>query len=273
MNSVYSDDSRHSPRRVLRAWKSAFALALSAAGTVALYFLLFEADGLSTGAVVSLIAFQIASLRVINYALTGPAKTENAVKVMRPYKSGIRTTFTETASNLIRHCREEGEPLAMLLVQLSDLPELRATFGDQHSRRMVRKLFLELHAFAPPEAVVMRTEAAVFCVLMPGLDREAALAAFEEAFGHTLALEFDAGEDEIVLVPDVVMRTMPASAARAARVYQEMLSSIEQTRAIEARRERRLRREHESYYAKTRPLVESVAGQLAMCGTMRTEFQ
>lgn len=262
-NFVYLDHPARQSRRGV--WKSAFVLALSAAGTAALYLLAFEPEGLTAGALITLIGFELATLAVIDRVQTGSVEGKSAARGVRPAPAKTQATFTETATKLMSDCYAQKQPLAMLVVQLSDLPELRGIFGDQHSRRMVRKLFLALQAFAPPQAVVVRTDAAVFSVLMPGLDRRAACAAFERTFGHTLTLEFDAGEDEIVLVPDVLIRSMPANGPCAAGIYEEMLSSIKHARALEARREQRLRRQHESYYTKGR-LVESLEASW-LCAT------
>jgi GGDEF domain-containing protein len=167
----------------------------------------------------------------------------------------IKAAFTQAADSTIADARSRGRAISVAVFRLSDLPELEAVFGTAAAQKIVATLSHALSTVTTGKGMVMRTDVATFAILLPGFQLESALAALKEALGNTLALEVNAGDDEVLLVPDFDARSIGASALAFSELYDNMLRSIEHTRAVEARRMRRLRLEHESYY--TNPSVQA----------------
>lgn len=133
----------------------------------------------------------------------------------------IKAAFTQTADSTIADTRSQGGAISVAVFRLSDLPELKAVFGTAAAQQVVATLAQALSTVAPGQGMVMRTDFATFAILL--------------------------------LVPDVDVRSIGASAPAFSELYEDMLLSIEHARAVEARRMRRLRREHESYYTDPSP--------------------
>lgn len=169
--------------------------------------------------------------------------------VRRSWVQG-KERLTDMGDRMISQCQRQQQSLSIIVMQLSDLAEMKDLFGSQVASHLVRNLVKTLHAVAPAKGVVLRTDATVFTLLLPGFDRGATLEAVTQAFGPTVAVEIDAQELEIVLVPEYQIRTVDAEPTAMAAVYEDMLRQIDSSRAREVRRRRHLRQEHESYSTK-----------------------
>jgi predicted signal transduction protein with EAL and GGDEF domain len=164
--------------------------------------------------------------------------------------------FAHLSENLRARARDQREPLSVAVFRLEDLSELRSIFGEVAARQLLAKFCRILRKLDAPRGVIVRTRAAVFTVLLPGLHREAALAAVRQAFGDTLSVELDAGDAEIVVVPDFLVSTVPTEATSVLAWHDGMLRRLERSRAWEEQRQRYLRRKHESHSTRPAPLGE-----------------
>lgn len=161
---------------------------------------------------------------------------------------------------MIAKSHQGRTPLSVVMFRLSDLPELRSIFGDAIAGQLLASLSRSLASIAAAGGVFMRTDADMFTALLPSLDKDAALAATRQAFGCGLAIELDASDDEVVIVPDVLIRMVPAAHQTIAALYEEMLRNLESSRAWEERRKRHLRKEHELYCTRPAPLKQACLG-------------
>lgn len=241
-----------SPTTLQLGRKVVFLLAFTAGVMSASHVFLAGDAWLEVSALVCLTVAAVAFISS-NSRARSPAAQESVEGERRSWAE-IKAAFTQAADSTIAETRSQGRAVSVAVFRLSDLPELEAVFGAAAAQQIVATLSQALRTVARGKAMVMRTDVATFAILLPGFERESALAALKEALGNALALEFNGDDDEILLVPDFDVRSIGASAPAFPELYDNMLRSIEDTRAVEARRMRRLRREHESYY--TNPSIE-----------------
>ena len=136
------------------------------------------------------------------------------------------------------------------MFDLNDLPELESVFGAAIAREVTTQVVFKLQAMAGSRGVVIRTDATVFSVLMPGYGRDRARQANERTMGSPCCIELDADDHEIVLVPDFKVQTMRPDWSTLSEVYADLLREIAAAQHLERRRQRYLQRERESH---TRP--------------------
>lgn len=154
-------------------------------------------------------------------------------------------------ARLVTRARRDDEPLSIAVFDISDLPELETVFGAQVAREVMTQVVFRLQGLASSKGLVMRTDATVFTVLMPGFGRDRAHQTIETGMGSPCCIELDAGEHEIVLVPDFKVHTMRPDSGPLAGVYADLRHDISQAQKLERRRQRYLQRERESH---TRPM-------------------
>lgn len=143
-----------------------------------------------------------------------------------------------------------AKPSTLVMFEQLDLPELHAVFGARAGRRLAASFERKLTALAGEKGTALRTGPTCWAVLLPSHDADGALAAVREALGTGMAVEAEAADDELLLVPRVAMRTFHDDATPMRTVYQELRERIVRVHAQELRREEYLRRERESH---TRP--------------------
>ncbi|MCC2674541.1 MAG: regulator protein domain-like protein [Ramlibacter sp.] len=152
-----------------------------------------------------------------------------------------------------------GRPSTLAVFDVCELPELRQIFGDRAAHHTVAAILRALQRIDPVVGRVSRTTATSFAVLLPGYDEEAAAIAVRAALGEAPAIESDWQGEELVVVPDFLIRTSGGSPHGVDRLHRQMLGEI----ADRQRRLRRhldyLRRERESHLPTTRPVLLSSA--------------
>lgn len=155
-------------------------------------------------------------------------------------------------------CRGRGskQPLSIVVFELSDLPELQCVFGSRATRDFIAQTALRLQGLAARKGIAARTSPTTFTVLLPGVDRDEALAVIRAALGQPCCIELMAAGEEIVLVPELRVRTLSGDSVCVSEAYESMCRDIGQARLFEERRTKYLRRERESHSRpmKSRPL-------------------
>lgn len=164
---------------------------------------------------------------------------------------GDTQAMLAAGARLVARARRDDEPLSMAVFDVSDLPELETVFGAQVASEVMTQVVSRLQGLASSKGLVMRTDATVFTVLMPGCGRDRAHQAIESSMGSPCCIELDADEHEIVLVPDFKVHTMRPDSGPLAGVYADLRRDISQAQKLERRRQRYLQRERESH---TRPM-------------------
>lgn len=242
--------SRYSPKN------HALLFAAAAAGFGWAYFAFAESSDAITISLVCLVLILTAATRVV---VGKGGKSINAPLSVAPERKldvVAKNAFVALGERMIHQSRRHQQPLSVLVLELHDLPELKELFGTKTASQLVSRLINSLHTLAPARSVVVRSEAEVFTVFLPGLREEAAREVVKRTFGHTISVEIDAQEQEIVLLPDfridIIRRDVPSFQGW----YEETLRKFQVARVLERRRQHHLRLEHESHCTKPSSLTD-----------------
>jgi len=172
-----------------------------------------------------------------------------------------RAAFTQFGDRLIERFASAGQNTAVIVFEQADLPEVELLFGSEVARAATRQLQRKLAALAGPQGVAVRTDPTVWTVLLPGHDRQRAIAAVRRALGGSFSIELDTGADEMVLVPDFVV-DIAAARHSLAQMHAALLEKIRNAHQHELRRQHYLRRERESHSSTmAMPLVSEGNGK------------
>ena len=146
-------------------------------------------------------------------------------------------------------CRARGNnrPLSVAVFELSDLPELQCVFGWRATQDVIAQTAVRLQGLIARKGLAVRTSATTFTVLLPGVDRDGALAVIHAALGQPCCIEWVAGGEEIVLVPDFMVKTVSGDSVCVSEVHESLCRDIAQARLMEERRTKYLERERESH--------------------------
>lgn len=158
-----------------------------------------------------------------------------------------RQGLASAGGGLLQTARREGKPLSLVLLDFSDLPEVRSIYGREISRKLHMRVVRRMKAIAGAQGLAARTGKAQFTILLPGVGRERAQAMVQRLLGKPSRIEFDAGDSEIVLVPDILCETAAADIETVDDLYGEVGHTLAQMRAHELRRQHYLQRERERH--------------------------
>ena len=160
------------------------------------------------------------------------------------------------ADELLAPARRDGRPLTVIVIEFSDLREVRQLYGHAVSRKVVTNVVRKLQAVAGRRGLAGRTGAEQFTLVLP-TGRDRALQSLERVLGKTARIEFDGGDDEIVLVPDVAVDSTDAATECVQPLWDEMCRDLTQRHAHELRRQHCLQRERERH---SRPMALPMHG-------------
>ncbi|MDB5873972.1 MAG: regulator protein domain-like protein [Ramlibacter sp.] len=155
------------------------------------------------------------------------------------------------ADEMLARARAEGRPLSVVVIEFSDLREVHEIYGHKVSRKVIAKVVGKLRAVAGMRGLAGRTGTEQFTLVLP-MRRDKALQAIQRVLGKPARIEFDAGDSEIVLVPDLVLDSTDAATESMQVVWQEMCQEMATTRKVELRRQHYLQRERERH---SRPMA------------------
>jgi GGDEF domain-containing protein len=139
-------------------------------------------------------------------------------------------------------CRGAGKPLSVAVFDCSDLLEVREIYGNEIARKLARRIARKLSAVAGARGVAARTGPAEFTLVLPTANQEKARAMIRRALGHPMRFELDAGDSEIVLVPDVLVESAGADTESIRELQVDVRREMAQARVLEQRRQRYLQR-------------------------------
>jgi len=163
----------------------------------------------------------------------------------------------DAGERLLAQARQAEEPLSIAVFSFIDLLEVRAIYGGEVRTQVVRKLVQDLRRVANHRGIAARTGLTEFTVVFPNRDVEDVEEAIEKVLGHPACIELDADGDEIVLVPDVIIR-MAGSSDSFAGLHGASSAALLARQQAEMLRRTQLRRERERHSRPT-PLEPSVA--------------
>src|SRR4051812_44517521 len=147
--------------------------------------------------------------------------------------------------DLLASCRAEGRELTLAVFDCNDLLEARKVYGNRTSRRLVDSIVGKLALLAGHQGLAARTGPTQFAVAMP-MSREKAVHAIERALGNPARFELDGSRTEIVLVPYVMVETIPA-AGSVQRMFAAVCRGLARVQEKEQLRQRHLEREHQRH--------------------------
>lgn len=135
---------------------------------------------------------------------------------------------------------------SLAVFDFSDLPELQRMFGAAAARHLVARIVGVLAALDPLRGRVLRPTPTTFVVVLPTDDAGQAHELVRSALGGSFAIESDWRGEEIVVVPDFLVRPLGGPDRSIDLLCQQMRSEIVATQQYEKRRDRHLRMEGES---------------------------
>lgn len=148
-------------------------------------------------------------------------------------------------------CRSQPDA-ALAVFDCSDLLEVRRIYGSRVARTLLLRLSDRLVAIAGERGLAARTGPAEFAVLLPGAGRERALQALQQVLGAPSHIEYEAGDSEIMLVPDFLLGRIGEEEDDLPGLHKLLSRKLAWAREQEARRRRYLRRERERH---SRPMA------------------
>jgi GGDEF domain-containing protein len=147
---------------------------------------------------------------------------------------------------MLAKAREAEEPLSIAVFSFPDLVEVRSIYGNQTCSELIRKLVRDLRRLPNTGGIAARSGPTEFTVVFPNRDIDDVQEAVEHVLGHPACFEFESGDDEIVLVQDLIIRTAGNSDSFAGLHGASSAALAEQQQQERLRREQ-LQRERERH--------------------------
>jgi GGDEF domain-containing protein len=161
-----------------------------------------------------------------------------------------RSGLLAHGKELLANCRAERRELTLAVFDCSDLLEARTIYGNRTSRRLVDSIVHKLTLLAGGQGLAARTGPTQFAVAMP-MPREKAVQAIERVLGNPTRFELEGCKNEIVLVPHLMVETIPA-AGTVERMFAALCRGLARIQEEERMRQRYLQRERERH---SRPMA------------------
>lgn len=140
----------------------------------------------------------------------------------------------------------EDAPASAVVLEFSELREVRDIYGGTIGRKVVAKVVRRVRAVAGRSGLAGRTGPSQFTVIFPGLSARKALDRVQRALGRPARVEFDAGDSEIVLVPEFLVDAMePGGSVQG--LYRDLARELSRMEKIERRRLNYLTTERERH--------------------------
>lgn len=158
-----------------------------------------------------------------------------------------RHGLAAAGAHLLRQARQEGKPTSLVVLDFNDLLEVRSIYGRETSRKLHLHVVRRIKAIAGAHGLAARTGKTQFTVLLPGASAERAEAALHRALGRPSRIEFDAGDCEVVLVPDVMWEVAAPAVETVDELYGDVARMLADGQRREMRRQHWLTRERERH--------------------------
>jgi diguanylate cyclase (GGDEF)-like protein len=143
--------------------------------------------------------------------------------------------------------RAVAQPFGIIVLDFSELREVRDIYGPQVSRKLIAKVVRRVEALAGRRGLVGRTDVSQFTVLLPGACEKKALRAVQRVLGKPARIEFDVGDSEIVLVPEMIVDSIVGGEQRVESLHASMCRELVQRQNTERLRQSYLTRERERH--------------------------
>jgi GGDEF domain-containing protein len=147
---------------------------------------------------------------------------------------------------LLANCRRDEGRLSVAVFDCADLLEVREIYGSRIARKVMERTVHKLGRLCARHGLAARTGPAEFTVLLPA-GRDKALASIARVLGSPMRIELDAGDSEIVMVPNFVVEAVGTDVSCIAEIHQELRGDLARIAHSEQRRHRYLQRERERH--------------------------
>jgi GGDEF domain-containing protein len=164
-----------------------------------------------------------------------------------------RDAMFKTGDEMLYRSSVNHQPLSVVVFDLSDLPELECLFGVQAAEAIIAETAARLQGLATRKGLAVRTGATAFTVLLPGVGHDEALDLIDAALGQPCCIESKAAGDEIMLVPEFMVRTVFGRALSLRETFESMCRDIAQNRRNAERHMKYIEQERESHSRPRKP--------------------
>ncbi|HSV44866.1 MAG TPA: GGDEF domain-containing protein [Ramlibacter sp.] len=236
--------------QAIAAMAQSYRVPMLTALLVPLLYALHTYGGVSLELVLALgIAAGLLGLRVVRVNTEAARQAWRGMTGQLDPSTGLYNTeaLTRFASAVLRSTQPDHKPVSVVVFDFPDLLEVHSIYGRGVSRKVIAHVAGKLRALAGGRGMAARTGKVQFTVVLPGMGREKARQAVERALGKSGCIEFDAGDEEIVLVPDFAIETAPAHSESIQDIHRELCQELAQERLAEQRRHHYMQRERERH--------------------------
>jgi diguanylate cyclase (GGDEF)-like protein len=173
----------------------------------------------------------------------GPAWVQRLLHRFRPLAGDARDRSTGlynraglfAAAQEAMRTRAPGTPVSVVVLDVEDLREVFQIYGSGTARKVGAKLVRRLRGMAGWQGLAGRTGKAQFTVVLVGANEEKATRIVQRALGKPARIEFDAGDSEIVLVPELLVDLADPGADSIQPLYREMVQELARIQKEERR--------------------------------------
>jgi GGDEF domain-containing protein len=158
-----------------------------------------------------------------------------------------RMGLIAAGSTMLRQSRADGKSTSLVVLDFNDLLEVRSIYGRETSRKLHMHVVRKMKAIAGAHGLAARTGKAQFTILLPGAGAERAGQAVQRVLGRPSRIEFDAGDCEVVLVPDVMWEVAAPAVETVDELYTDVVHMLAEGQRREQRRQHWLTRERERH--------------------------
>ena len=158
-----------------------------------------------------------------------------------------RAGFDKRGNALLALCQDGGRPLSVVVFDFADLLEVRDIYGSEIARRLTARVVRKLAAVTGSGGFAARTGPAEFTLVIPYVGRDKMISRIRRVMGSPMRIEFDAGDHEIVMVPEFQIETADAYTLSVGELHGELRSEIAAAQAREQRRHQLMQRERERH--------------------------
>jgi GGDEF domain-containing protein len=134
-----------------------------------------------------------------------------------------------------RAAKRNKQAIALLVLELPDLPELETVFGREAAGQAVHAVLRVLSRLAGADGFAVRTAADTFALLVPEVSGGTLERALRGRLGYACCVEFEFHGEEIVLVPTVQACTV-GDQDSIEKTYRVLCRSIQSEKHIEQMR-------------------------------------
>jgi diguanylate cyclase (GGDEF)-like protein len=156
-----------------------------------------------------------------------------------------RASLLETAQATCDQLRTQ--PFSIVVLDFSELREVHDIYGAAVTRKLIDKVVRRVEMLAGRSALAGRTGTSQFTVVLPGMREDKAVRTLARVLGKPARVEFDAGDSEIVLVPEVIVDGSDPGEQTVEALHRIMCRELTQRQNAELLRQSYLTRERERH--------------------------